>query len=241
MPDSVADRSSLLSGASRTAGHALRGMFTAVGRLRPADKPLHPRGVVLRATVHRYGNDERFGVPWLDEPGTDPALVRFSRGGGLPEALPDVLGIALRVHPENRPGDVLFATTGRSPVGRFLLVPRWAAAVSTTTYSTLQPYRTPTRPVVLAARPTSKGDDVVVRLAVARPTGRWHDFGHVVVSGDVGDGSHRPISFDPFLNAIPGLENYAWARRIREGAYAAARRTRRKWSRSGSVSGLHHG
>src|SRR3954470_19691972 len=154
MPDSVADRSSLLSGASRTAGHALRGMFTAVGRLRPADKPLHPRGVVLRATVHRYGNDERFGVPWLDEPGTDPALVRFSRGGGLPEALPDVLGIALRVDPDSHPGDLLFATTGRGPVGRFLLRPRRAGTLAAATYSTLQPYRTPTGPVVLAATPT---------------------------------------------------------------------------------------
>src|SRR3954454_3163690 len=177
----------------------------------------------------------------MSRAGTELVLVRFSRGGGPTAPLPCVLGIALPHHAEHRRGDVLFATTGRSPVGRFLLVPRWAAAVSTTTYSTLQPYRTPTGPVVLAARPTSEGDDVVVRLAVARPAGRWHDFGHVVVSGDAEHGSDRPISFDPFLNAIPGLDNYAWARRIREGAYAAVRRTRRNWSRSGGVSGLHHG
>jgi len=76
-------------------------------------KPLHPRGVVLPATVHRYGAPAAFGVPWLDEPGSQPALVRFSRGGGLPTPLPDVLGIALRIDPDGDPGDLLFATTGR--------------------------------------------------------------------------------------------------------------------------------
>lgn len=217
----------MLAGASSAAGTALRGVFAAVGRLRPTDKPLHPRGVVLRATVHRFGSDEPFGVPWLDEPGTDPALVRFSRGGGLPETLPDVLGIALRVNTGDRAGDLLFATTGRGPLGRFLLVPRRAAAVSTTTYSTLQPYRTPTGPVVLSARPVPEAEGVVLHLAVARPTGRWHDFARADVTGDLEDGVDRLISFDPFDNAVPGLANYAWARRIRAGAYAAARRARR--------------
>jgi hypothetical protein len=221
--------SKALSGASSAAGTALRSLSAGLARLRTADKPLHPRGVVLHATVHRFGSDEHFGVPWLDEPGRDPALVRFSRGGGLPSALPDVLGIALRVDPEDRPGDLLFTTTGRGPLGRFLLAPHRAEAVSMSTYSTLQPYRTAQGPVVLSATPTNDDtaeSELVIRLAAARPTGRWHDFGSVVVAGPVEPAADGDVNFDVFLNTVPGLDNYAWARRLREGAYAAARRHR---------------
>jgi hypothetical protein len=220
----------LLSEAGSAAGSALRGLSAGLTRLRSADKPLHPRGVLLEATVHRFGSDEKFGVPFLDEPGTDPALVRFSRGGGLPAALPDVLGIALRIDPAGRSADLLFSTTGRGPLGRFLLVPRRAEAISATTHSTLQPYRTPTGPVVLAATPTVQQGRTVIKLAAARPTGRWQEFGAVVVDAQAGAGD-APISFDPFLNPVPGLENYGWARRVREGAYAAARRSRRRRDR----------
>lgn len=211
--------------AGSAVGTVLHGVFAAVGRLRP-DKPLHPRGVVRPATVTRFGTSDRFGVPWLDDPGRDPALIRFSRSVGLPAGWPDVLGIALRVTVDARPADLLFATTGSSPVGRFLLRPRRAAAVGTVTYSTLQPYRTPSGPVVLAARPTSVESGLAVRLAVARPTGRWHDFGSVTVEGDVADGADASISFDPILNPVPGLTNYQWVERVREGAYLAARRSR---------------
>jgi len=223
-------RSRAVAGVSSAAGAVLRGAFAGLGRLRPTDKPLHPRGVVLAATVHRFGSPERFGVPWLDEPGADPALVRLSRGGGLPAALPDVLGIGLRVDPDDRPGDLLFATTGRGPVGRFLLRPRRASTLAAATYSTLQPYRTPTGPVVLAATPEPERERTVLRLAAARPTGRWQPFGTVVLerAQPGAAATDRPISFDPFLHPVPGLENYGWTRRLREGAYAAARRTRRR-------------
>jgi hypothetical protein len=220
----------LLSEAGSAAGSALRGLSAGLTRLRSADKPLHPRGVLLEATVHRFGSDEKFGVPFLDEPGTDPALVRFSRGGGLPAALPDVLGIALRIDPAGRSADLLFSTTGRGPLGRFLLVPRRAEAISATTHSTLQPYRTPTGPVVLSATPTTADPSdprLSIRLAVARPTGRWHDFGSVALAGPVSAAEDAEVSFDVFVNAVPGLENYPWTRRLREGAYAAARRERR--------------
>ena len=209
---------------SSAVGEVLQGVFAAVGRVRPTDKPLHPRGVVQRGTVDRRGSAEHFGVPWLDDPGSDGALVRFSRGAGLPDALPDVLGIALRVDLGERPGDQLFATTGRSVPGRFLLIPRRSANVSPTTYSTLQPYRTPTGPVVLAATPEIHGPDVRISLTAARPTGPWHEFGTLTV--DLTAADDKALSFDPMLNEIPGLTNYRWVRRVREGAYRSARRSR---------------
>ena len=203
-------------------------------------KPLHPRGVVLPATVHRYGAPAPFGVPWLDEPGSQPALVRFSRGGGLPTLLPDVLGIALRIDPDGDPADLLFATTGRGPVGRFVFRPRRADTVAAATYSTLQPYRTPTGPVVLAATPAAGAEATVITLAVARPTGPWLGFGEVTVESTAHP-TDADISFDPFLNPVPGLANYGWTRRLREGAYAAARRARRRGDRHARVTDLHHG
>jgi hypothetical protein len=61
-------------------------------------KPIHPRGVVARAVVKRMGSMHgRWGVPWLDEPGTDVGIVRLSRAAGFPAPVPDVLGLALRL------------------------------------------------------------------------------------------------------------------------------------------------
>src|SRR3954451_10255298 len=79
-------------------GGAARGTPCAPGpRARPADKPLHPVGAVSRGTLHRYGLTPSVGVKWLDEPGQDKVLVRFSRALGLPGPLPDVLGLAVRI------------------------------------------------------------------------------------------------------------------------------------------------
>src|SRR4051812_33102174 len=55
-------------------------------------KPMHPRGAVFDAVLDRQGSrshEEPWGVPWFDEPGTDVAVVRLSRGAGLPAPLPD--------------------------------------------------------------------------------------------------------------------------------------------------------
>lgn len=219
-----------LSAVAGPVGSALSAVSAGLGRLRPADKPLHPHGVVLDATVHRFGSPQRFNVPWLDEPGTDAALVRFSRGAGLPRLLPDLLGLALRVDPAGHPGDLLFVTTGRGPVSRFITVPRRSDVISFTTYSTLQPYRTESGPVVLSATPIAgeRGTDanVGLRLAAARPTGRWHYFASVVVAPSPEAGDDRAVNFDPFRHELTGLTNYALARRLREGAYATARRSR---------------
>ena len=64
-----------------------------------------------------------------------------------------------------------------------------------------------------------------IALRVARPTGRWQDFGAIEVASldDLHDGE---VTFDPVLNVMPGLEPYAWWGRLREGAYSAARLTR---------------
>jgi hypothetical protein len=225
---------------ARGAGTGLRGTFGLLARLRPAAKPLHPRGIVRTATVHRYGLDEPCGVPWLDGPGTDQVLVRTSRAVGLPGPLPDVHGLAMRVPVDGeRVADLLFATTGSGLPGRFLLRPHRSAAHAT--YSTLLPYRTPTGPVLLAVRPVDGG----LQLAAARPTGPWRRYGALeldpadldAAQPDEGAATDNGalISFDPVLNTLPGLQPYQWVRDLREGAYAAARGSRRGRERGGTA------
>lgn len=219
---------SLVAGASRAAGALLESVFASVARLRPAVKPLHPKGKTLGATITRTGVTPAVGVPWIDETGVDRAQVRLSRAVGLPAGWPDIYGLAIRVPTavEGGHGDLLLATTGRGKLGRFVLLP--ARTSTTWTYSTLIPYRTPSGPLLLAAEPD--GQDAFA-LACGRPRGPWRTFGRVVIesasttatggSDDVGP------AFDPVLNQIPGLAYYPWAATLREGSYRAARRSRK--------------
>lgn len=212
--------------ASSAAGAVLTGLFAAAARLRPTQKPLHPRGQLVSGTIHRVGMEPRVGVPWIDEPGTDTVRVRLSRAIGLPSGWPDIFGLAIRVPiSSGGHGDLLFASTGRSVVGRFVLVP--GREPTETVYSTLIPYRTPQGPLLLAVRPTSER---ILELACARPGGRWRSFARLELAsspeGDLGDAEEVGPSFDPVLNQIPSLEYYPWAARLREGAYRAARGSR---------------
>ncbi len=196
--------------------------------LRRGRKPLHPRGVVVEGTVHRTGSPERFGVPWLDEPGRDSVTVRLSRSAGFPAPVPDVLGLALRVHLDGGDADLLFNTSGPGVLGRLLLRPSTAPLLAGGTYSTLERYTAATGPVLLAvvvgAEPLP-GTGTTVRLAAARPSGPWRPFG--VLDLPALDGAHdRPLDLDPTRNLVPGLDAAGRLWRIRAAAYAAARDTR---------------
>jgi len=216
----------LLDPVATLGGDVLGALSAGVARIRPA-KPLHPTGVVVGAHLHRYGTKKVFGIPWVDEPGRHDAVVRFSRALGLPERLPDVLGIALRVLTDEGIADLLFATTGHHRLGRFLLMPRRAdgEVYAPHPYTTLLPYRSDVGPVLFGAEPTRDGRGV--QLSVAHAFGEWHPFG-LVMSEQEPQGAHDElISFDPVLNPPPGLSPYPWVSRLRESAYSAARGARR--------------
>ncbi|WP_019145153.1 hypothetical protein [Aeromicrobium massiliense] len=202
------------------AGAVLAGVFGAWARFR--GKPLHPDGGVRQGRLEREGSTTRTGVPWIDEPGTDDCLVRFSRASGVPAPLPDVHGIALRVpRRDGGHGDVLVSTTGTGRLTRFLLV----ATRETTgaAHTTLVPYRTPTGPLLLAFFPR---DEETFRLAHARPRGMWTPFATLHVAGPASTVDDEEIAFDPMTNRLPGLEQYPWVAKLREGAYRASRRAR---------------
>jgi hypothetical protein len=209
------------------AGAVLGGAFGAVALMRRG-KPLHPKGVVLDAVLRRTGAGGRWESAWLDEPGADRGLTRLSRAVGLPAGVPDVLGLALTFGAPGGPRhDLLLASTGLGRVGRFVLVPRRDPAGAR--YTSLFPYRSARGPVVLAAVPvplrrTGPAGSLVFRLLAARPRGRWREFGRLELTVRTGDEPDLPVRFDPILNPLPGLGWYPALARLREPAYAAARR-----------------
>ena len=78
--------------------------FAALARRRRA-RALHPQGTVRRAALTVVAGPLPIGE--------HPAIVRLSRGLGLPTALPDVTGLAIRL-----PGldqDLLLSGLGRDP------------------------------------------------------------------------------------------------------------------------------
>ena len=83
---------------ARVAGRLVGVPLAGLARLR-SGKPMHPRGAVFSGVLERHGSGsgDGWGVPWLDTAATEDAVVRLSRGAGLPAPLPDLLGLALRL------------------------------------------------------------------------------------------------------------------------------------------------
>jgi len=141
--------------ATDAAGRTFAAGFRAVKMLRP-DRPIHPHGVGLVGELVRSGTSGGSGLGWLDAPGTDAVEARFSRSIGLPHALPDILGLGLRISTPGPSGqgtgtaDVLFASTGWNFPARFLLFPHLDVGAAALT--TLMPYRGTQGPVLLGLK-----------------------------------------------------------------------------------------
>lgn len=217
------------SAVTRGAGEAFATLFRLLKLARP-DRPIHPRGLGLAGELTRTGNPAGpSGIDWLDSPGTDQVVARFSRSVGLPQALPDILGLALRISPSmgGGPADVLFASTGWRLPGRFLLMP-WLD-VAGATLTTLMPYRGRRGPVLLGLRTRNlppgslASGEWELGLYWAKPGGPWRECGELRLHAGTDPGD-IPLRFDPLGNQPPGARTYGWARRLRKPSYRAARR-----------------
>jgi hypothetical protein len=230
--------SSVLPDPFRAAGRLLAVPFGALARARHG-KSLHPRGAVFTGRLERTGSRPRWGVPWLDEPGEDDAVVRLSRGAGLPAPLPDLLGLAIRVPgPEGRPVDLLLSSTGTGRLTRYLPQPRRDTAGG---YCSLMTFRSPGGTVVLGALPEQDSvpsepeplaGEVAARplaftLAAASPFGQWRPFARLELTTPA-DELDPDVRFDGMLHAPPGLVADGPMARLREPSYAAAREGRTK-------------
>ncbi|MEI5674949.1 MULTISPECIES: hypothetical protein [unclassified Nocardioides] len=224
-----------MSAAARTAsagGAVLATATRAVAALRPARKPLHPRGVVRAGRVFRSGSIEPTGVAWIDQVGEDDVDVRLSRAIGLPAALPDIHGLAIRVHAADGDADLLLASTGFGRLTRFMLTASRSPLRRPLT--TLLPYDTDSGPVLLGAE--AIGADTY-SISWSRPAGDWVTFGVLRLAGPLDDGTTP--SFDPVRRQVPGLRQYPSVTRLREPAYLRARRSRSADARPTSQENAH--
>lgn len=188
------------------------GAAAAVVRLaRP--RALHPRGVVAHATLSVTGIG-RTGSPLLDVTGRWPATVRLSRAVGLPDAVPDIAGMAIRIHAE-RPVDILLASTGLGPLSRYVLTAGWRTTGRPMT--SMFPVRLAGRPLLLAAIPS--GDGGTWTLQHATPLGRWATLGRLTV--DTWEDDDEGLHFDPVGNRLPGSQYPRLLRALRDPSYPA--------------------
>jgi hypothetical protein len=215
-----------VSAPAEALGRALGVPLRALARRR-SGKPMHPDGVVRSAVLERTGSTPPWGVPWLDDPGRDPAVVRLSRGAGLPRALPDVLGLAVRLTgPDGQRIDLLFSSTGTGRLGRAVPVPRRDPA---TAYGSIMGYRTDAGTLRLAAvgerAAGATGDTLVFVLAAARGAAPWRPFARLTV-GEAVQPPDPDVRFDAVLHPPPGLIADGPMARLRAPAYAMARQGR---------------
>ena len=118
-------------------------------------RSLHPTGVGYQAQLVVGDVPGRPSVPLLRPGAAYPALLRFSRGAGLPEPLPDALGVAVKLPDAHGPGadqDLLLTSSTSRPLLRRLLFP--ARSFLGRAFSTALPYDLDGERVVLLLVPT---------------------------------------------------------------------------------------
>ncbi|MDI2034703.1 hypothetical protein PJL15_01825 [Paenarthrobacter nitroguajacolicus] len=219
------------------AGKAFAAVFRAIKVIRP-HRPIHPKGIRLVGTLDRdAGARKASGIPWLDASGSTLVEARVSRSIGLPDAFPDIIGLAVRFTEQGNRSDMLLATTGPTGLGRFILRLRRDAAGAV--FSSMMPYQSGSGPVLIAARSIGGPEKLPVEPATFRsilsdatwtlelhhasPLGPWTRFGTLTLrlADDAEDTRER---FDPVLHPLPTAGTYGWTKRLREPSYAAARR-----------------
>ncbi len=194
----------------------------ALGTALRRARVFHPRGRAFRGTVETSGGGS-WGAGVLDEPGRYDAVVRVSRGAGLPEPLPDVVGLAVRLDGLGRDGgplDLLVNTSGGLPGLRHLFVP----APLGRTFSSVLPYRTGSgRVVVLGARDEGSGRWELLAASLA---GGWTRWGRLTLGPALPDTEAERLRFMPTLGAVD-LEPVALFRSLRDRSYRQSQALRR--------------
>ena len=168
----------------------------------------HPHGTTRVATVTATGGGA-WGADLLDRPAVHTGLVRLSRGAGLPEPLPDVEGLALRLPGlglDGAPLDLLINSAWRYAFVPSVLSPTWSAVL---------PHRTGSgRRVLLGARPQAGG----FQLLAAAPLGPWQPWGRLDLGAELdGEG----LRFRPTIGA-PDLQPVELFRTLRAWSYEAS-------------------
>lgn len=189
-------------------------VFGALSALRRA-RIFHPVGTASTAEV-----TVEPGPHALDAlAGDHDAVVRISRGIGLPEALPDILGVAVKVLDAHGPGidqDLLLATSASGFPGHHVLVP--TRRVTARAFSSVLPYTNARGERFLVGALPDDTTGRCFRLAVARVLGPWQPVGTVRLGDDLPEDRGQGLRFTPWHTG-GGLEPSGFLNRLRRGAY----------------------
>ena len=204
----------------------------------------HPVGVAFEAVL----TIEKAAPPIgrLD-PGDHPAVVRLSRGFGLPEPWPDVLGIAIKLPDVDGYGgdqDLLLVTSGQRPVVRHLLLP--ARSFTGQTYSTVLLFQVGPERVLFGLeavdvdrphsldelRATDDASDISFILTMAPPAAPWTAIGELRLGARIPDKAAEDLRFDPWNDAA-GIRPVGPLNALRAAAYPGSQRGRQLTSRRG--------
>jgi hypothetical protein len=232
------------------AAPAVAAGFYLLAALR-SKRSLHPIGVGYRGWLV-VGDDHpgRPEVP-LFRPGTaHPAVLRFSRGAGLPEPLPDALGVAVKLPDAYGPGndqDLLLTSSTDRPLLRRLLFP--ATSFVRGVFSTALPYELGGKRVVLLLVPAHTGTGQFAGAGIGRGRGALAELNAAATGGlrfelRTADsfGPSQPVAtlttgqplpaeqtealrFNPWSTG-PGIRPAGWLNLLRDTAYKASQRGR---------------
>jgi hypothetical protein len=206
------------------AGAAAAALFGALSAARRR-RVFHPRGTAYDATLLVHGGGR--GAELLDEPARRPCVVRLSRGIGLREPRPDILGLALRVPDAYGPGahqDLLMTTAGEGPVLRSVL--GLARSPDRGHYSSVLPYLIGDAHAYVGARPLVPGSaGRRFSLEVAPPLGNWEEVAVLELGRPWDDAASDALRFNPFFTG-GGIEPVGALQTLRRRAYAGSQAAR---------------
>jgi hypothetical protein len=190
---------------------------TALGLATAArgSRVFHPKGTACAARLTVTGGLGT-GARVLDEPAAHDGVVRLSRAVGLPQPLPDVDGLALRLPGQGiggAPLDLLVNSAWRYAFVPSVVAPTWSAIL---------PHRTGSgRLVLLGARPDGDG----FTMLVASPLGGWQRWGRLVLSDPLPDEESERLRFEPTVGA-DDLRPVPLFRSLRARSYVHSQRHR---------------
>jgi hypothetical protein len=239
VPDLTAPPRAASTSAARppqgTRARLLSSLGSTVFRLASAvrgERAIHARGTTVAARLLVPGG-ARLGVPLFDEPGRHEALVRFSRSVGLPDRLPDILGVAVRVldaHGPGSPQDLLLDSTLPLPVVRRLPLPRYDFLGAT--YTSLTQYELGRERHLLALLPDTgapstptvdglagRSDGARLRLVAVLGRRSWRELAVLELGSAVPEG--RQVRFSPDVTG-GGIRPVGWLHDLRRDAYRAS-------------------
>ncbi len=200
----------------------------------------HPDGLLAEGSIERLAPaDVGLPIPSCD------VVARVSKAAGTPGALPDAIGLALRIPPQADDGaawDILLASAGSSVLGRAIGL-RPVGSWTGNTLTSLMALRYRDVNWWLRARVLTEVDglgvsldsirrrvedgEVDVALDQARGRSEFGPVARLTLRRLVDAGEGEDVSFDPILNTAPGVQLYpGWLASLRARAYDRSREGR---------------